>query len=66
MKARRGEEELIPAWREFRDLSSKQLADPAGISQAYLSQIEAGKREGSLGTMKKVADALRIGLDDLV
>ena len=27
---------------------------------------EAGKRDGSLGTMKKIADALRIGLDDLV
>jgi DNA-binding XRE family transcriptional regulator len=76
-----GEEEFIPAeyvyrmldgenrvmvWREFRGLSSKQLAEAAGISQAYLSQIEAGKRDGSLGTMKKIAGALRIGLDDLV
>jgi DNA-binding XRE family transcriptional regulator len=76
-----GEEEFIPAeyvyrmldgenrvlvWREFRGLTSKQLALAAGISQAYLSQIETGKREGSIGTMKKIADALKIGLDDLV
>lgn len=76
-----GEEEFIPAeyvnrvldgenrvavWREFRGLTSKQLADAAGISQAYLSQIEGGKREGSIGTMKRIADALRLGLDDLV
>jgi DNA-binding XRE family transcriptional regulator len=76
-----GEEDLIPAeyvyrmldgenrvlvWREFRGLTSKQLAEAAGISQAYLSQIEAGKRDGSISTMKKIADALKIGLDDLV
>jgi DNA-binding XRE family transcriptional regulator len=76
-----GEEEFIPAeyvyrmldgenrvlvWREFRGLTSKQLAEAADISQAYLSQIETGKREGSIGTMKKIADALQIGLDDLV
>lgn len=76
-----GEEEFIPAefvnrmldgenrvavWREFRGLSSKQLSEAAGISQAYLSQIEGGKREGSIGTMKRIADALRLGLDDLV
>ena len=76
-----GEEEFIPAeyvyrmldgesrvtvWREFRGLSAKQLAEAAGISQAYLSQIEGGKREGSIGTMKKIAEALKLGLDDLV
>jgi DNA-binding XRE family transcriptional regulator len=76
-----GEEDLIPAeyvyrmldgenrvlvWREFRGLASKQLAEAAGISQAYLSQIEAGKRDGSIGTMKKIAEALKVGLDDLV
>jgi DNA-binding XRE family transcriptional regulator len=76
-----GEEDLIPAeyvyrmldgenrvlvWREFRGLTSKQLAEAAGISQAYLSQIEAGKRDGSISTMKKIAEALKIGLADLV
>lgn len=76
-----GEEEFIPAeyvhrmldgenrvlvWRDFRGMTSKQLAEAAGISQAYLSQIETGKREGSIGTMKKIAEALKIGLDDLV
>jgi DNA-binding XRE family transcriptional regulator len=76
-----GEEEFIPAeyvyrmldgenrvlvWRELRGLTSKQLAEAAGISQPYLSQIETGKREGSIGTMKKIANALKIGLDDLV
>jgi DNA-binding XRE family transcriptional regulator len=76
-----GEEEFIPAeyvyrmldgenrvavWREFRGLTSKQLAEAAGITQAYLSQIETGKRDGTVGTMKKIAEALKLGIDDLV
>ena len=42
------------------------LAEKAGITQPYLSQIETGKREGTLQTMKGIAEALKIGLDDLV
>ena len=76
-----GEEELIPSdvvyrmldgenrvavWREHRGMSAKALADAAGISQAYLSQIETGRRDGTIGTMKKIAEALKLGLDDLV
>lgn len=76
-----GEDELIPAeyvyrmldgenpvavWREFRGLSAKALAEAAGITPAYLSQIEAGKREGTVGTMKKIAEALKLTIDDLV
>jgi ribosome-binding protein aMBF1 (putative translation factor) len=76
-----GEDELIPAafanriidgenpvrvWREFRELSVKDLAAKAGISAAYLSQIEGGNREGSVATMKALATALGLDLDDLV
>ncbi|MDR6431271.1 helix-turn-helix transcriptional regulator [Brucella pseudogrignonensis] len=76
-----GEEELIPAeyvnrmidgenkikvWRDFRGMSAKALADAAGISAPYLSQIESGAREGSLDAMKKIAEALKLTIDDLV
>ncbi|WP_150001338.1 helix-turn-helix domain-containing protein [Iodidimonas gelatinilytica] len=76
-----GEDELIPAafanriidgenpvrvWREYRELSVKDLAAKAGISAAYLSQIEGGNREGSVATMKALAAALDLDLDDLV
>ena len=76
-----GEEEFIPSemvdrilagenrvrvWREHRGMTVAALAEKAGITQPYLSQIETGKREGTLQTMKKVAEALKIGLDDLV
>ncbi|KPF71131.1 XRE family transcriptional regulator [Bosea sp. AAP35] len=59
-------ENLVRVWREHRGLTVSALAEMAGIAQPYLSQIETGKREGTLQTMKKIADALRVKLDDLV
>ena len=53
-------------WRQHRDLSVKALAEKAGIAPAYLSQIETGKRDGTLSTIKKIADALDVTVDDLV
>ena len=76
-----GEEELVPAelvkrllggenpvrvWREYRGLKSGELAVKAKLSQAYISQLEAGKREGSVGAMKAIADALGVTIDDLI
>lgn len=75
-----GEEEMLPAemvnrlvagesplrvWREHRGLSARELAERAGLSQAFVSQIETGKREGSLTSMSALARALGITLDDL-
>jgi DNA-binding XRE family transcriptional regulator len=59
-------ENLVRVWREHRGLTVSALAEMAGIAQPYLSQIETGKREGTLQTMKKIAAALRVKLDDLV
>lgn len=76
-----GEEELLPAamvdrildgeskirvWREHRGLSARELAARAGISAAYLSQIETGAREGGVDSLKHIASALNVSLDDLV
>lgn len=76
-----GEEELIPAafvyrmldgenpvrvWRDFRGLTSKELASTVGISAAYLSEIETGKKEGSIAVLKAIATVLKVDLDDLV
>ena len=81
LKVKSGDEELIPAefvnrmidgenkikvWRDYRGMSAKALADAAGISAAYLSQIEKGVREGSLDAMKKIAEALKVTIDELV
>ena len=53
-------------WREHRGLTVRQLADQAGVSAPFVSQIETGQREGSVETMRKIAGVLKISLDDLV
>jgi transcriptional regulator with XRE-family HTH domain len=53
-------------WREYRGLKARELAEAAGISPPYLSQIENGEREGSFETMRKIADVLKVTIDDLV
>ena len=75
-----GEDELVPAevasrllsgespvrvWREHRGLKAQALAEKAQISAAYLSQIESGQRDGSFETMRRIAEALHVSLDDL-
>ena len=76
-----GEDELIPAevvdalldganpvkvWRGYRALSQQQLATACAISQAYLAQIELGKREGTVDVYRRLAAALNVAIDDLV
>ena len=76
-----GTEELVPAevvfalldganpiktWRKYRGLRQQQLAEAAGISKPYLSQIEAGKRTGSAAVLRALADALAGDVDELL
>lgn len=56
----------IAAWRERSALSQTALARAAGISKAYLSQIETGARRGSVRALKAIAQALGVSLDQLV
>jgi len=59
-------ENLVKVWREYRGLTISALAERAGISQSYLSQIESGDREGTVATYKKLAAALNLSINDLV
>ncbi|HWA19734.1 MAG TPA: helix-turn-helix transcriptional regulator [Devosia sp.] len=59
-------ENSIRVWREYRKLSAADLAAKAGISAAYLSELESGKKTGGVATLRKIANALEIDLDDLV
>jgi ribosome-binding protein aMBF1 (putative translation factor) len=55
----------VRAWREHRGLSARALAARAGISAAYLSQIETGRKPGSFDAMAKLARALGVDMEDL-
>jgi ribosome-binding protein aMBF1 (putative translation factor) len=56
----------IRTFRKYRGMSMTELADAAGISQPYLSEIESGKKTGSVDVLKRIANALKVDLDDLV
>jgi ribosome-binding protein aMBF1 (putative translation factor) len=55
----------IRAWREHRGLSQDDLARAAGIDAAQLSEIESGDGSGAPATLRKLAQALDVQLDDL-
>jgi DNA-binding XRE family transcriptional regulator len=53
----------VKLWREHRGMTQQALADKAGISKSYLSQIESGKRHGTVETLSAIAHALEVPLD---
>ncbi|MBB4288566.1 DNA-binding Xre family transcriptional regulator [Rhizobium leguminosarum] len=59
-------EDPVRVFRKHRGISVKELAEKAGLSQPYLSEIETGKKEGSLDALKAIARILDVDLDDLV
>ena len=59
-------ENPVKVWRKCRKVSQTVLAEQIGTSQAYIAQIEAGKREGSIKVLTAIAGVLQVDLDDLV
>ena len=56
----------IRAWREHRQIKMNELSKRVGISPAYLSQIENGKRNPTIDTLKAIAKELEIDIDMLI
>lgn len=80
-RLKRGEDELIPlelierrltgehplkVWREHRGLTQEKLAKASGVSRAMIAAIEAGHKQGAVGTWKKLAKALKVELGQVV
>ena len=59
-------ENAVRVWRTFRDLTARDLADRTGLSAAYISEIETGRKDGSIAAFKKIAEALGVAVDDLI
>ncbi|HTD38317.1 MAG TPA: helix-turn-helix transcriptional regulator [Candidatus Limnocylindrales bacterium] len=57
--------EFIRAQRELANLSLRQLADIAKISNPYLSQIERGLHKPSADVLKNLASALKISAETM-
>jgi len=76
-----GEDELIPAdavvrllsgespvrvYRELRGFTQQQLADASNVNRVQIADIEARRKQGSIDTVKRLAAALEVAVDDLV
>ena len=48
---------------QARGLTLTEVADKAGLSQAYVSQLASGKRTGGLRTWRALAEALTVPLE---
>jgi DNA-binding XRE family transcriptional regulator len=75
-----GEDELIPAdyanrllngesplrvYRDLRGMTQAALAERAGVNRVTVTEIETGRKQGSVATRRALADALRVSMDDL-
>jgi transcriptional regulator with XRE-family HTH domain len=57
--------EFLRVQRRLADLSLRQLAETARISNAYLSQVERGLYRPSAQVLKNLADALHLSAETL-
>lgn len=75
-----GEDELIPAdyldrllkgessvrvFRDLRGMTQAALAERAGVHRVTVAEIETGRKQGSVATLRRLANALGVTLDDL-
>jgi transcriptional regulator with XRE-family HTH domain len=57
---------LLRAQRQAADLSLRELSERTRVSNAYLSQLERGLHEPSLGVLRAIATALGLPLGSLL
>ena len=59
-------ESAIRVIREWRDTSQLHLAFKTHLGQGYISDLENGRRKGTVGALKEIARVLEVPLDLLV
>lgn len=75
-----GDDELIPAdyvirllngdsplrvYRDLRGFTQAALAQRSGVNRVTVAEIETGRKQGSVATLRKLAGALGVAVDDL-
>lgn len=75
-----GDDELIPAeyvnrllngdsplrvYRDLRGMTQSALAGRSGVNRVTVAEIEIGRKQGSVATLRKLASALEVTVDDL-
>jgi len=57
---------LLKALRKWRDMTQLHLAFKTNIAQGYISDIESGRRKGTVETLTAIANALDVPAEWLV
>ena len=58
-------ESPVRVYRDLRQLSQARLAELAGVHRVTVAEIETGRKNGSVATLRAIATALGVGMDDL-
>ena len=56
----------LEAWREFRSITQRQLSSRSGVGRDLIAQIETGKKQGGVTTLKRLAQALGVPIEALI
>lgn len=56
----------LKALVEKKNISQVQLAEVAGVSQAFMSYVLNGYKTPSVQVLKRIADFLDVTVDDLI
>ena len=59
-------ESPVRVYRDLRGLTQVQLGELSGVNRVQIADIEAGRKAGSVDTVKKLAAALSVTVDDLI
>lgn len=59
-------ESPVRVFRELRGLTQAQLGERSGVNRVQIADIEAGRKTGSVDTVRKLAVALSVTIDDLI
>jgi len=57
--------ERLRAIRRMRRCTLREVADRSGLSESFLSQVERGRSNASIASLRRIADALRVTVADL-
>lgn len=61
-----GQKTPLKILRKFRGLTQDELASATGLSRPYITEIETGRKEGSIRALKSIANALGVSMELLV
>src|ERR1700747_3447893 len=57
--------ERLQALRRYRRATLREIAARSGLSESFLSQVERGRSNASIASLRRIADALGVTMADL-